>query len=194
MASGLPGNNNLPGQFGTWDAYPLWVAEAGRLADRRQLTNTLFLSINSLFIGAIAFLAQQSIQSAHLQISVSLLLVQIVLAVAGFLLSRQWRRLLKRYINILNFRYEKLREVEELPGFPGAIFPSSSGPMGMYGLEAKEGELREIFGFGKLEQFIPKLFGVLYVVSVILLILGVVAIRIHFAAWLGQYISIPVLK
>lgn len=193
MSSGTPGYNNTPsGQFGKWDVYWLWVQEAGRLADRRQLTNTLFLSINSLFVGAIAFLAQQSIQAAHLQISVSLLLVQVVLAVAGFLLSRQWLKLLTLYINLLNFRYDKLKVVERMDGFPGAI--------AMYTLEDghdgkdKNGKPQPIFGFGKLEQFIPKLFGWLYVVAVLLLILGVVAIRIHFAAWLGQYISIPVMK
>ncbi len=186
MSSGIPGYNNVPGEFGTWDVYPVFVQDTAKITDRRQTTNTLYLSVNSLLIGAIAFLAQQSIQAPHLQISASLLIVQIFLAIAGLFLCRQWLKTLELYRRLLAFRYDKLRRLENMPGFPGAIK--------MYQVEDDEGGDQKIFGFSKIEAFIPSLFRVLYFAAPILLFLGVVAIRIHLAAWLAQYISIPVLK
>jgi hypothetical protein len=186
MAPGSAGNSAPQGQFGPWDVYPLFVTETARISDRRQIANTLYLSVNSLLVGAIAFLAQQSIQAPHLQVSVSLLLVQAFLAIAGLLITRQWYRTLELYRRLLAFRYEKLRKIENMPGFPG-VFK-------MYQVEDDEGGDKKIFGFAKIEEFIPRLFRVLYVVSVALLVIGVIAIRIHFAAWLGQYIGVPLLK
>jgi len=194
MSPEIRGQTGEGGEFGTWDAYPLWVQEAGRLADRRQITNNLFLSINSVLVGGVAVLAQQTVQAPHLQISVTLVILEVILASVGFLLSHQWLRLLQLYSRLLNFRYEKLEALERQPGFPGAIFPSDAGNVGMYTLESKEGKARAIFGFGKHEEFIPKLFRVLYVVATVLLVLGLVAIRVHFAAWLGEHISIPVMR
>src|SRR5262249_55072649 len=136
--------------------------------------------------GAVAVLAEQSIQAAHLQVSITLLLVQVLLAVAGYVLSHQWLKLLKLYSNLLRFRYQMLRDTESQPGFPGAIQ--------MYLREDQEGAKHKIFGFGELEEFIPSLFKFLYIVITLLLIIGVVAVRIHFGEWLAQYISIPVLK
>jgi hypothetical protein len=168
------------GQFGRWDTYPLMVQEAGRLADRRQIANTLFLSINSLLVGGIAFLAQQSGLA-----SVSLLIIQLVIAVAGLFITRQWLALLELYRRLLNYRYAKLASIEAMPGFPGAL--------PIYTLESKEGGDNELFGFGRTEEFIPKLFRVLYIAGVLLLIAGTIAVKIRFGAWLSHYISIPAL-
>src|SRR5258708_28219772 len=107
MSPEIPGQTGEAGQFGKWDLYPLFVQEAGRLADRRQTANTLFLSINTLFLGGIAVLAQQSGLA-----SVKLLILEIVIAVAGLFISRQWLRTLGLYRRILAFRYAKLPEIE----------------------------------------------------------------------------------
>jgi hypothetical protein len=174
---------NQAGQFGKWDMYPMMVQEAGRLADRRQIANTLFLSINSLLVGAIAVLAQQSGFA-----SVSLLIVQVMIAAAGFLLSRQWLKLLELYRRLLDFRYAKLAQIEAMPGFPGAL--------PVYTLESREGGDKDtqMFGFGAVEEFIPKLFRVLYVIGTLLLIAGTIAVKIRFGAWLSHHISIPPLQ
>jgi hypothetical protein len=186
MSPEILGQTGEAGQFGKWDVYPLFVQEAGRLADRRQIANTLFLSINSVLVGAIAVLAQQSGLA-----SVKLLILEIVIAVAGFLLSRQWLKLLKLYSRLLNYRFEKLALIEAMPGFPGAL--------PMYTLERSEGrdlgsnKDKSIFGFGRTEEFIPKLFLWLYSLGPLLLIAGTFAVKLNFSGWLTQYISLPVL-
>ncbi len=178
MTSGLPGNNNLPGQFGTWDVYPLFVEDTAKITDRRQTANSLYLSINSLLVGAIAFLAQQGALT-----STSLLVVQVFIAFAGYVISRQWHRLLEKYRAMLNFRYAQLQSIEEQPGFPGVLK--------MYQIESKTPSL---FGFSNIEEFIPRLFRFLYVIGTLLLIAGTFAVKLHFGAWLAQFVSIPVLK
>ena len=182
MLPEIPGETGEAGQFGRWDVYPLFVQETARISDRRQTANSLYLSINSLLVGAIALLAPQS----FVQTSVSLLVVQVFVAAAGYLMSRQWLRLLEKYRTLLNFRYEKLREIEGMNGFPGVLK--------MYQDESKQGSDKTFFGFAQVEAYIPRLFSVVYVFGALLLIADVVAIRLHFGLWLSQYINIPVLK
>jgi hypothetical protein len=183
MTSEIMGDAKEGGQFGRWDVYPLFVQEAGRIADRRQLANTLFLSINSLFIGAIAILAQQSGFA-----SVRFLFIEIAIAIAGLFITREWWRTLNLYRRLLSFRYEKLRALENSAGFPGAIK--------MYQAEADEtgGGGKRIFGFSAVEESIPRLFTALYIASTVLLLAGTVAVRLNFSGWLSQFITIPTLK
>lgn len=169
------------GEFGTWDVYPLFVNDTSRISDRRQTANTLYLSINSLLVGGIAFLAQQSGLA-----SVSLLIVQVVIAIAGLFLTRQWLAVLELYRRLLAFRYEKLRALENTEGFPGAIK--------MFQVEYTESGDKKIFGFTRIEGFVPRLFRVLYIVGTLLLIAGTIAVKIHFGVWLSHYISIPPLQ
>src|SRR5436305_1080170 len=116
MSPEIPGQTSEGSQFGKWDVYPLYVAEAGRLGDRRQNANAFYMSINSALVGAIAVLAEQSGLT-----SLRFLVFEIIIASAGLLFSRQWLRILRLYGRLLNFRFEKLRQLEELPGFPGAL-------------------------------------------------------------------------
>lgn len=165
------------GQFGKWDVYPMLWAETARISDRRQTANTLYLSVNSLLIGGIAFLAQQS----QLQ-SFSLLIVQVVVALAGYVIARQWHRLLEKYRLLLKVRYETLEQIEEMPDFPGAVK-----------MHVIERDRKELYGFSKIEEFIPQLFRLLYISGTLLLIAGTIAVRIHFGLWLSHYLSIPTL-
>jgi hypothetical protein len=163
------------GQFGKWDVYPLIWQETARISDRRQTANGLYLSINSLLLGGIALLAQQS----QLQ-SFALLVVQVVVAVAGFLLANQWHKLLEKYRMLLKLRYATLESIEEMPDFPGAVK--------MYVLERDN---KETYGFSRIEEFIPKLFRALYVIGTILLIAGTIAIRMGVGAWLSTHVNLP---
>jgi hypothetical protein len=166
------------GQFGKWDVYPLIWQETARISDRRQTTNSIYLSINSLLLGGIALLAQQS----QLQ-SFALLVVQVVVAGAGFLLANQWYKILEKYRLLLKMRYATLESIEDMPGFPGAVK--------MYIIERGN---TATYGFSRVEEFIPKLFRALYVLGTVLLIAGTVAVKMGVGAWLSRHVILPTLQ
>lgn len=167
-----------PGQFGKWDVYPLIWQETARISDRRQTANSIYLSINSLLLGGIALLTQQS----QLQ-SFALLIVQVVVAVAGFLLANQWHKLLEKYRLLLKMRYATLESIESMPGFPGAVQ--------MYTVEHGN---KDTYGFSRIEEFIPKLFRALYVIGTILLIAGTIAVKIGVGVWLAHHVNLPTIQ
>jgi len=167
-----------PGQFGKWDVYPLIWQETTKISDRRQTANTLYLSVNSVLLGAIALLAQQS----KLQ-SITLLVVEGFVAVAGLFISRRWYRVLAKYQSLLKVRYKTLAEIEKMSGFPGAVH--------MFEIEDQH---PETWGFSAIEQALPRTFIWLYLLGTALLILGTIAVRMHLGIWLSHYISIPTLR
>lgn len=166
------------GQFGKWDVYPLIWRETSTISDRRQTANTLYLSVNSILLGAIALLAQQS----KLQ-SISLLILEVFVAIAGLLISTRWNRVLAKYQSLLKVRYKTLSEIEAMPGFPGAVK--------MFTIEDQH---PETWGYSAIEQFLPRTFTWLYVVGSLLFIGGTIAVRIHLGIWLMHYITIPTLQ
>lgn len=166
------------GQFGKWDVYPLIWQETSKISDRRQAANTLYLSVNSVLLGAIALLAQQS----KLQ-SISLLILEGFVALAGLFISSRWYRVLAKYQSLLKVRYKTLSDIEKMAGFPGAV--------SMFTIEDDH---PETWGYSIIEQFLPRIFTWLYIIGTLLLIAGTIAVRIHFGLWLSHYISIPTLQ
>lgn len=138
--------------------YSLLVKDTAKLSDRRQTINTLYLSANSILLGAVALLAAQSALKAG-----PLLLPAVLIALAGIPVCLDWRRLVRNARDLLKLRFELLHQIEELPGY--------SYPIKTYHEEDRlykkpAAGQKEHFGFSYIEINIPLVFIVLYVVAI----------------------------
>lgn len=140
--------------------YELLVTDTAKLSDRRQTINALYLSANSVLLGGIALLAQQgAIRSG------ALLLPAILIALAGIPVCLDWRKLVRNYKELLNLRFELLRQIEALPGFGYPIKTYHVESDKLYKLPS--GGQKVIFGFSNIEINIPLVFIALYIVTII---------------------------
>jgi hypothetical protein len=143
----------------TCNQYNLLVKDTAKVSDRRQIINTLYLSANSILLGAVALLAQQGVLKSG-----ALLLPVVLIAIVAIALCRDWRKLLLNYKNLLDLRFSLLRQIEELPEFAYPIRTYHEESTKLY--QKPEGEQRVFFGFSNIEINIPIIFIVLYVVSI----------------------------
>jgi hypothetical protein len=138
--------------------YELFVHDTARLSDRRQALNSIYISVNSVLLGAVAILAQLGGIS-----SLGFLAVEAFVAFAGFFIAGQWTRMIKKYQSLLHFRFSALIEVEALLGIDETLK--------IYTRE--EGE--KLFGFSELELQLPRIFRLFYLVGTFLLVIISVA-------------------
>jgi hypothetical protein len=140
-----------------FEQYQLLVEDTARLSDRRQTINYIYLSANSLLLGGIAVLAQQSGGKNLAELFLIFLLV-----CAGMVLCFDWSRLIENYRKLLALRFDLLKKIEVRSDFPAPIqtyteeevlYPSDPG--------------KRRFGFTRVEVNLPLVFITLYVLVVI---------------------------
>jgi hypothetical protein len=88
--------------------YPLFLAQAGKLADRRQAVTSTYLTVNAAIFGVIAFV-MKDVQMVDWGKRISVLL----LLLTGFIICGLWRRLIIRYSQLLKWWFAQLRALEE---------------------------------------------------------------------------------
>jgi hypothetical protein len=158
-----------------FDEYKLFVEDTGRTSDRRQTVNNIYLSVNSVLLGAVAILVQQGQLRSFL-----FLVVEIFIAIAGYFICNDWRKLITQYRKLLAFRFEQLRGLE-------ATMPGSTK---MY---SKESEYKPLGfagdkqGFFSIEIKLPTIFQVLYVAGTILFVAVTVLQRLGYVTQLEQW-------
>jgi hypothetical protein len=142
--------------------YKLLVEDVSRVSDRRHNTNLMYLSANSILLGASAILLQQS----GLGVTVSIVLAAIV-AFAGILLCLGWLLLISGYRRVNRTRYEMLRRIERDPSFrwPVKIFDETS-------LKVQRP------GFTTIEAFVPLVF----ILTYLLVAAAMVAFKLNLIA------------
>ncbi len=146
-----------------FEQYQLFVEETARISDRRHTTNNLFLSVNSVLLGAVAILLQQSVEKNTTSVLVFFLAV--LLVVAGAILCVSWRRLLLGYGARLRERFLYLRKLET--EYPNLLLPAFSGRPRQQ-------------SFSRMEAGIPRVFLVTYFVAVA----GALAFALGLLDWL----------
>jgi hypothetical protein len=111
---------NIPDQQPVSEGFPRWtegqvfeqykliVEETARVSERRHSTNNIFVSVNSILLGAIAILVQQS---TNRDMGV-LLFLAFLLGGAGFVLCVFWVMLLRGYSRRIDKRLAYLAELE----------------------------------------------------------------------------------
>src|SRR5262249_10555449 len=144
------------GSSNDFKVYKLFVHDTARLSDRRQTMNNIYLSVNSVLLGTLAILAQQS----KLE-SLVLLVVEVFVGAAGILIAGQWLQLINKYRKLFQVRYALLRKLEDSSTFSASVK--------VYQEESKE---PRTYGFSDIERHLPRIFLALYALGLPLLIVG----------------------
>jgi hypothetical protein len=131
-----------------FEQYQLFVEETARISDRRHSTSNLFLSVNSVLVGAVALLIQQSGGEGGR----FLLFLAFLLVAAGTVLCILWMQLLLKYAKRLRKRFIFLSKLETT--YPSLLLRVFSN--------------EELFSesFSHLEARIPVVFLATYVIAV----------------------------
>ncbi|MFI5274013.1 MAG: hypothetical protein ACHQ4H_13345 [Ktedonobacterales bacterium] len=144
------------------------VQDTAKLSDRRQIINTLYISANSVLLGGIALLVEQSSLKNG-----ALLLPVLLVAIAGTPLCLDWRRLILNYKALLDLRFKMLVRLEAMPDFTGAIKTYTEEGEKLYNRKTDGGQ-SVLFGFSRIEVNIPIVFICLYLFT----IAGIIALGI----------------
>ncbi len=91
-----------------FEEYKLFVESTDRFSDRRQKISNTYLTVNSIIVGAIAFLVKDAGFSASL-LSIVVMLTLIV----GIIVCCVWRQIINKYKILVGFRVDELRKIEE---------------------------------------------------------------------------------
>jgi hypothetical protein len=93
-----------------FDEYKLWTEDTTRFSERRTTLPRTYVTINSVILGAIAFLLKET------QFVIGWESVVIMpLLLAGIIACLQWRQLNVNYTKLVKLRIDRLRAMEELP-------------------------------------------------------------------------------
>jgi hypothetical protein len=162
--------------FNRFSEYKQLAQDSARISDRRETINNIYLSVNSVLLGAIALLVQQGGLK-----DVVFSAVAVFIAIAGLAITRDWKKLVHNYRELLRLRFEALKELEQREDFPGVVK--------IYQRETKlYGDGKGLFGFSPVEIKLPGLFSTLYIIAIVAIVVGSVAV--NYAA-LTHVFSLP---
>jgi hypothetical protein len=132
--------------------YEMYVDMADKVSARREATNSFFLTVNTGVLGLLGFLAQAAALPPG---RIALLPV----AVAGFVLSLLWRRILCSYRDLNSAKYKVILQIE------------SSLPLRPYDAEwealGRGTDPSKYLPLTHVESWVPCIFAVLHGIIVI---------------------------
>ena len=145
-----------------FDEYKMIIDDTARFTDRRQNVSNLYVTVNSLLLTAIAFIAKD----ANLK-QFWILLFSIPLAIAGIFISSSWKQLLGKYKKLNRIRFDVLWEMEDDEALDG-IEKMYHKENELYPRD-KKGKIIQGLGlnFSDLESKLPMMFIVLYGVALV---------------------------
>jgi len=97
-----------------FEEYKLFVEDTARFSERRQTVANIYVAVNSLLLSAIAFLVKDAGLVPVWRGYVSFLLLG-----AGIIICMQWYQLIIKYKELVRFRINQLREIENDPAMAG---------------------------------------------------------------------------
>ena len=145
-----------------FDEYKFFIEDTARFTDRRQNTSNLYITVNSLLLTAMIFIVADTKFD-----DIWILLFNIPIAVAGIYVSLWWHQLLKKYQKLVRLRFKVLREMEEKQALEGIemmyhrediLYPRNEDGTVIQG---------KGLNFSDLESKLPKLFIVLYAITIL---------------------------
>lgn len=177
-----------------FEEYRFLADSTDRITDRRQTVNTLFVSINALFLTGVGYLLLQFLQ--NMREAVFFLAGFLAIAIITGIINRAWLRLSESNRRLVDLRIRYLKQLEKHLRHGGA-FPVVEIPLkkdeiraesvnvettrGTYTLEDvlyNPGAKKEPFGFSRAEQRIGKTFTVAYWVALIIAVVAYVVVVI----------------
>ena len=131
-----------------FEQYKLFAESAEKVSDRRQSTNNYFLTLNSALLAFTGYLTSISFRIWH-----------IVLALAGISICILWILNIKSFRTLNSAKFKLLHKMEEQ--LPAKLFTDEWEYLDKGN---KEGYMR----FSKIEQGIPIVFLILYLIIIAL--------------------------
>ena len=123
-----------------------------KLSERRQISSQIYLTINTLIFGTLAFLLKDS--GLH---NWNLILISLLFVGVGLLVCFIWQRITSQLELIIGWHYKQLREIEQTLPESHHLFTKEFQEF----FEAKKGKR---FSFSNLESLLPRLLTGLYIV------------------------------
>lgn len=137
------------------DEFKLAFAHVEKLLDRRQLTTSFYLSVNTGIFATIGLLVKDArLAEAWLTVAILLLLF------AGFIACWIWRGLLRQYFVLLDWWYARVRELEDR--IPGSAQLITREYQDLY-VAVEKGKSTKRIGMTRLELALNWIFTGLYV-------------------------------
>src|SRR3989338_5031682 len=137
-----------------FEQYKIYIEGIEKTSDRRQHANNYFITINAALISLIG-----------LSLFKEIVWVKVVLAIVGIIISVIFWFLIRSYKQLNTGKFAVVHEIEKLL------------PLRLYAYEWKEklaeGNDKDIYyPFSHIESHVPLIFGIIYVVLIIFLILS----------------------
>ena len=149
-------------EFSTLEEYKTIVEQTSSLSDRRQVTNDIYVAINTLFLTGVAYF----LTTTHLKSWWPSIILGSV-TVVSWIINGTWMGLLEQYRSLIKLRYDYLKQIENQ-------FPSKGQgiALGIYQAEQQLYDERHSFGFTRLEQRLARLFLLLYpAITIVVIVL-----------------------
>jgi hypothetical protein len=143
-----------------FDEYKFFAQSTQHLAERRHAATQIFLSVNT----AIFILVSFRLKIADLE-GWPLAVATLPLFLVGTLVCLLWHQLIKHYRSLIDWRYQQLMEMERAMPESHHMYVKEWDALFRPQDEAKS------IAFSRLELWLPRLFIVLYLFSVIGLLL-----------------------
>ena len=90
-----------------FEEYKLFVESTDRFSERRQQIGNTYLTVNSIIIGAIAFLVKDAGFGTTLRS-----IVIIMTLIVGIIVCDVWKQIIFKYKKLVGLRIDELREIE----------------------------------------------------------------------------------
>jgi hypothetical protein len=146
-------NNNEIDKPILLEQYKLYVEMADRISQRRQSTNTYFLSVNTFMI---SFFAYAISGKSNIYIAFS------AISIAGWALCYVWYRLIRSYKDLNSGKFKVIHEMEGLLGY---------APYDIEWDKLGRGKDKKLYKpFTEIEPFVPLVFAVLYLITILMII------------------------
>lgn len=157
-----------------FDEYKFLSEGTDDITNRRQTVNTLFVSINALFLTGVGYLLFQFFQSSH--DAIPFLIAFLAIAIITSLINSAWLSLSESNRKLVDLRIRYLKQLEKHLR-QGGVFPVVETPLKKYETRAPEvnvektrgtytledvlynpGAKKQPFGFSRAEQRIGRTF------------------------------------
>lgn len=140
--------------FDVFEEYKLFVESTQFLTERRQAAAQTYLTLNTAIIAVMTFLIKDVGFRGWWLVVGSVPIIVIGIIVCGI-----WERTVVQYRQLINWRFEQLKQIEGKPEMQGSHQFYLKEAQDFY----KPTEKKERFGFSRLERHLPRLFIAAYV-------------------------------
>ncbi|MAZ89606.1 MAG: hypothetical protein CL693_18385 [Cellvibrionaceae bacterium] len=141
-------NNHSQYQSDLFEQYKLYVASAEKVSDRRQTSNSFFVTLNSVLVSMVAYM------NSGIEGNVSFAWL---VALAGVIVSYMWFRIVKSYKGLNGGKFQLLIELEKK--LPVNLYQCEWETLG------RGEDSSKYLSFTKIESIVPWVFILLHSVS-----------------------------